>query len=86
MHPKAASVCLGSGGVGPLANSTVGNSGRPVSPTSGLAHWVSMMTDHAHGSGHGAPQHHDNIHYMWNGIEVSPYHSSSSYPPLLAAL
>lgn len=71
MHPKAGSVCLSGGGA--LANSTSANSGRPVSPGSGLAHWVTMMTDHAHGSGHGGPQHHDNVHYMWNGIEVSHF-------------
>lgn len=49
----------------------VGQSGRAVSPNSGLVHWVSMMTDPHHGHGpspaHSASLHpSDNIHYsMW---------------------
>jgi hypothetical protein len=49
-------------------------SGRPVSPNSGLVHWVSVMADHAHvpSPAHTAAQHVDSaVHYMWNGaIEV----------------
>lgn len=49
----------------------VSQSGRAVSPNSGLVHWVSMMTDPHHGHGpspaHSASLHpSDNIHYsMW---------------------
>ncbi|CAG2162871.1 unnamed protein product [Oppiella nova] len=46
-------------------------SGRPVSPNSGLVHWVSVMADHAHvpSPAHSASQHVDSasVHYMWNG-------------------
>lgn len=40
---------------GPLAGASAG----PASPSSaGLVHWMSVMADH-------------DVHYMWNGVEVS---------------
>ncbi|XP_022245827.1 uncharacterized protein LOC106462783 [Limulus polyphemus] len=42
---------------------------RPVSPSSGLVHWMSMMADHAHMNMPAHPSPHD-VHYMWNGVEV----------------
>ncbi|XP_076365377.1 uncharacterized protein LOC143254306 isoform X5 [Tachypleus tridentatus] len=41
---------------------------RPVSPSSGLVHWMSMMADHAHMNMPAHPSPHD-VHYMWNGVE-----------------
>lgn len=70
-------VGLSGGGVGTgLGNAppVSGATGRPVSPGSGLVHWVSMMADHAHvpAPAHSGPPHHEAVHYMWNGaLEVS---------------
>lgn len=62
-----------------LGNPNGGVSGRPVSPSPGLAHWMSMI-DHSHGHmpapAHTGPAHHhasEQLHYsMWNGgLDVS---------------
>ena len=84
VHAKSASVTsLASTGHplgATLANPNGGVSGRPVSPSPGLAHWMSMI-DHSHGHmpapAHTGPAHHhasEQLHYsMWNGgLDVSP--------------
>ncbi|KFM68553.1 hypothetical protein X975_18889, partial [Stegodyphus mimosarum] len=40
--------------------SSSANSG-PVSPSSGLVHWMSMMSEHVPASPH-------DVHYLWNGV------------------
>lgn len=77
VHGKAGSGVVGvsgSPGLGsPLDNPQhiSGSTGRPVSPNSGLAHWVSMMADHAHvpSPAHSGAPHPNSaaVHYMWNG-------------------
>lgn len=70
VHGKGASVGLTAGlGPGGLGNVGAGGSARPVSPNSGLVHWVSMMADHGHvpSPAHSGPAHPDAVHYgMWN--------------------
>ena len=80
VHGKSSGIVGLSGGGG--ANSSLvntppvsgANSGRSVSPNSGLVHWVSVMADHAHvpSPAHTGSQHVDSaVHYMWNGsLEV----------------
>ncbi|XP_076320483.1 uncharacterized protein LOC143230575 isoform X3 [Tachypleus tridentatus] len=55
---------------------------RPVSPSSGLVHWMSMMADHAHVNVPAHPSPHD-VHYMWNGIETKMNnHDQNNTPPV----
>ena len=86
VHGKSASVTSLTSAGHPLGASLANPNGpvpgRPVSPSPGLAHWMSMI-DHSHGHmpapAHTGPAHHhhhhpsEQLHYsMWNGaLDVS---------------
>lgn len=36
----------------------------------GFAHWMSVMAEHMNNAA-STPHHHDPVHYMWNGVDVS---------------
>ncbi|KAK8377042.1 hypothetical protein O3P69_013588 [Scylla paramamosain] len=56
-HNKGAGVAGGVGGSSPPTS-------QQAAPQ-GLVHWMSVMAEHMNNP------HHDAVHYMWNGVEVS---------------
>ena len=56
-HNKGAAVAGGVGGSSPPTS-------QQAAPQ-GLVHWMSVMAEHMNNP------HHDAVHYMWNGMEVS---------------
>lgn len=60
-HNKGAGVAGGVGGSSPPTS-------QQAAPQ-GLVHWMSVMAEHMNNP------HHDAVHYMWNGVEVSTQHS-----------
>lgn len=58
-HNKGAGVAGGVGGSSPPTS-------QQAAPQ-GLVHWMSVMAEHMNNP------HHDAVHYMWNGVEVSTH-------------
>lgn len=67
-HNKGAGVAGGVGGSSPPTS-------QQAAPQ-GLVHWMSVMAEHMNNP------HHDAVHYMWNGVEVSTYYFCFSLIPL----
>ncbi len=57
-------------GGGNKCNSGQGVSGGGAGSGPGLAHWMSVMAEHMNNAA-STPHHHDPVHYMWNGVDVS---------------
>lgn len=68
----------GGGGGGPGVSAGHGKCGGPTGGQGqgGLVHWMSaVMAEHMNSVG---TNHHDGLHYMWNGgVEVSATHHST---------